>query len=94
MITASVARYFLKNGNMYTDRPDLAEFHHFGKSLQVLGKFLIVYFLFGKMLTLLWQICDIIGLIFIVGNLEQWVFAQQNIFGQEGLKFWQVLNKL
>ena len=48
--------------------PDLAKFRHFGKSLQVLGKFLIVYFLFGKMLSLLWQICDIIGLIFIVAN--------------------------
>ena len=27
-----------------------------------------VYFLFGKMLSLFWQICDIIGLIFIVAN--------------------------
>ena len=34
------------------------------KSLQVFGKFLTVYFLFGKVLSLLWQICDIIGLIF------------------------------
>ena len=29
---------------------------------------LMVYFLFGKMLSLLWQICEIIGLIFIVVN--------------------------
>ena len=43
-------------------------FGHFGKSLQVFGKFLTVYFLFGKMLSLLWQICDIIGLYFIVAN--------------------------
>ena len=28
----------------------------------------LAYFLFGKMLNLLWQICDIIGLIFIVAN--------------------------
>ena len=31
-------------------------------SLQVFGQFLSVYFLFGNMLSLLWQICDIIGL--------------------------------
>ena len=35
-------------------------------SLQVFGKFLMVYFLFDKLLSLLWQICDIIGLILIV----------------------------
>ena len=28
----------------------------------------LAYFLFGKMLNLLWQICDIIGLIFIVAH--------------------------
>ena len=49
-------------------RPDLAKFHHFGISLKVLSKFLTVYFLFGKMLSLLWQTCDIIELIFIVAN--------------------------
>ena len=32
------------------------------------GKFWTVYFLFGKILSLLWQICDILGLIFIVAN--------------------------
>ena len=37
-------------------------------SLQVFGKFLMVYFLFGKMPSLLWPICDIIGLIFIATN--------------------------
>ena len=42
---------------------DLAKFRHF-------GKFLTVYFLFGKMLSLLWQICDIIGLFFIVANSQ------------------------
>ena len=40
----------------------------FGERLQVLGKFLMVYLLFGKMLSLLLQICDIIGLIFSVAN--------------------------
>ena len=40
----------------------------FGKSLQVFGKFLTVYLLIGKMLSLLYQICDIIGLIFFVAN--------------------------
>ena len=50
--------------------PDLAKFRHFVKSLQVFGNFLTVYFLFGKMLSLLWQICDIIGLIFNVANVQ------------------------
>ena len=36
--------------------------------LQVFGKFLTVYFLFCKILSLLGQICDIIGPIFIVAN--------------------------
>ena len=44
----------------------------FGKILPLcqiaFGKFLTVYFIFGKMLSLLWQICDIIGLISIVAN--------------------------
>ena len=44
--------------------PDLAKFCHFGKSLLVFSKFLTVYFLFGKMLSLLWQTCEIFGLIF------------------------------
>ena len=48
--------------------PDLAKFCRFRKSLQVFGKFLTVYFLFGTVLNLLWQICDIIGLIFILTN--------------------------
>ena len=30
--------------------------------------FLTAYFLFGKMLRLLWQICNFIGLIFILAN--------------------------
>ena len=32
------------------------------------GNFLTVYFVFGKILMWLWQICDIIGLICIVAN--------------------------
>ena len=46
--------------------PDWPKFRHFGKKLKAFGKFLKVYILFGKMLSLLWQICYIIGLIFIV----------------------------
>ena len=41
--------------------PDLAKFRHF-------GKFLTDYFLLCKMLNLLWQIYEIVGLIFIVAN--------------------------
>ena len=48
--------------------PDLAKFRHFGTRLQVFGNCLTVYFLFGEMLSLFWQICDIIGLIFFVAN--------------------------
>ena len=40
----------------------------FGESSRAFGKFLTVYFLFGKLLSLLWQICDIIGLIFVDAN--------------------------
>ena len=49
--------------------PDLVKFRHFVKSLQVVGNFLTVYFLFGK-ICLLWHICDINGLIFIVANVQ------------------------
>ena len=38
------------------------------KELQVVSKFLTVHFLFGKILGLLRQICDIIGLAFNVAN--------------------------
>ena len=48
--------------------PDLEKFRQFGKTLQVFGKFLTVHFLFGKILSLLWQICVIIGLVFILEN--------------------------
>ena len=40
--------------------PDLAKFRHFCT--------LTAYFLFGKMLSLLWQIWNIIGIIFIVAD--------------------------
>ena len=40
----------------------------YGNILQVFGKFFTVKFVFGKMLSLLWQICNCVGLIFIVGN--------------------------
>ena len=40
----------------------------FGETLQIVGNFLPVHFQFGKILTLLWQICDIIGLVFIAAN--------------------------
>ena len=34
--------------------PDLAKFRHYGKNFQVFGNFLPVYFLFGKIVNLLW----------------------------------------
>ena len=39
-----------------------------GQNFSSLAKFLTVHFPFGKMLSLLWQICDIIGLVFIFAN--------------------------
>ena len=50
--------------------PDLAKFRHFGKNLKIFDKYLTVNFLFGKMLSLLWQIFDIIGLVFMVKYLK------------------------
>ena len=47
-------------------RPDLAKFRHSGTILKVLGKFLRVYLVFGKMLILLWQKCNDIGQVFMV----------------------------
>ena len=55
-------------GNPSSVWPDLAKFLHFGKILQVFGNILKVYFLFGEILNLLWQICCITGQIFIVTN--------------------------
>ena len=45
--------------------PDLTKFR---KSLQIFGKFLTVLFLLCKLLSLLWKIYDIFGLIFIAAN--------------------------
>ena len=57
----------LLSGSQWSVWPDLAKFRYF-TSWQVFGIFLVVYLLFGKLMSLLWQICDIIGLIFIVAN--------------------------
>ena len=45
---------WLKIGHLasVTVWPDLAKFRHYGKILQVFGKFLAVYLLFGKLLSL------------------------------------------
>ena len=48
--------------------PDLAKFRQFGNTLQIFGNFLTVHFLFGKMLSLLWQISDTIRLVFFSAN--------------------------
>ena len=65
--------------------PDLVKFCHFGKSLQVLGNISMVYFLFGKILSLLFQICDIVGLIFSVANGQ---------ILKNNLTIWSHLNEL
>ena len=62
-------RYFIHScSSSSSNVTRFGKIRHFGESLQIFGQFLTVYLLFGKMLNLLWQICDIIGLIFIVGN--------------------------
>ena len=48
--------------------PNFAKLLQFGKTLQVVNNFLTIYFLFGKMLSQIWQIWYIIGLILIVVN--------------------------
>ena len=45
---------------------DLTKLCHFGTIIKVLGKFLKVYLVFGKMLILLWQKCYAVGQVFIV----------------------------
>ena len=52
--------------NSHSVWPDFVKFRQFGKSFQVFVNFLTVYFLFGKMLSLLWQNYDSIGLFLIV----------------------------
>ena len=59
---------FYSKGHWKAVWPDLAKFRHFGKNLQVFGKFLTAYLLFGNMLSLLWQIWYIIGQIIFVAN--------------------------
>ena len=50
--------------------PDLAKLRQFRKNGQVFGICSKVYFLFGNMMGLLWQIWYIIGLVFIVVNFQ------------------------
>ena len=51
---------------------DVGKFRHFGNILQVFVKFLTVYFLFGKIANLFWQICFISGLIFLLQMGKYW----------------------
>ena len=60
-------KFSRRSTSSWTVWPDLVKFL-ISQSLQVFGNFLTLYLLFGKMLSLLWQICDIIWLIFIVAN--------------------------
>lgn len=46
--------------------PDWAKFCHFSKKLNVLGHFLRVYLVWGKMFDLLWQFFNDLGQIFAV----------------------------
>ena len=48
----------------------VGKFCHFGKKLHAFGKFLIVYFLFGKILSHFGNFFDIIGLIFSVAHCQ------------------------
>ena len=64
-----------------------AKFRHFCK--MSFAKFLTVYFLFGKRLSLLWQIWYILGLIFIVAN-RQPIIAKyfKNLVTLQALDVW------
>ena len=59
---------FLSNHSLSSSVTRLGEISPLWKKFTSLWQILIVYFLFGKMLSLLWQICDIIGVIFIVAS--------------------------
>ena len=74
--------------------PDLSKFRQFGKTLQVFGNFSTVYFLFGKMMDLLWQIWNIVWIIFIVAkgqisknnltNWSHWISVDSFFFRHRG----------
>ena len=51
--------------------PDLAKFCHFGSTLKHFGHFESIDLVFAKVLSLFWQICYAIGLIFIQVNIKQ-----------------------
>ena len=48
--------------------PHVSKFRHFGKFVKVFGPFLSVYWLFGKMLILLWENFYAFVKIYIVVN--------------------------
>ena len=58
MFTATV----LHSGAVW---PDLSKFRHISTLFKVLGNFLRVYLVFGKIMILLWQKCFTIGQVFI-----------------------------
>ena len=70
-------------------RPDLAKFSHFGNILHVFDIYWTLDFLFGKMLSLLWRIWYIIGVIFIVASghiLKNWKIIYPS--GHTGTYVW------
>ena len=73
--------------------PEMAKFRHFSKSLVVNGKFLTVYFLFGQMLSLLWQTSDIIGQFFTVTNGQ--ILKNNTIFWSHWIQktHWQLFKR-
>ena len=63
-----IRQFPLKKTLSETLWPDLAKFRHFGKTYSDFGKILMVYLVFGKILTLLCQEFYVIGRIFIAVN--------------------------
>ena len=69
--------HFDSNKNLYSHLNRISSrqqcdhiWQNFTNLAKVFGKFLTVYLLFGKMLSLLWQICDTFGHIFIVATCQ------------------------
>ena len=62
--------FFLSFFHPHKVWPDLAKFRHFGRMLKHFGHFESVHLVFGKILSLFWQICNANGQIFIVVNSQ------------------------
>ena len=88
-----LAAVVINNATLKSVWPNLANFRHFGKILRVFGKFIDGIFPIWQMLSLLWQIGYIIGLIFIVAY-GKIVYNNINIWSHWSIKLFNLLKKV